>query len=440
MKFAKEDLLLYAVTDRSWLKGKTLYEQVEQALQGGATFLQLREKELDEAHFMEEAAEIQKLCSQYQVPFLINDNVDIALAMGADGVHVGQEDMEAGEARRKLGPDKIIGVSAHSVEEALRAEVCGADYLGVGAVFSTTSKSNVRELPYETLKAICEAVHIPVVAIGGIGKENIMQLEGSGICGVAVISAIFAQPDITAAARELLTLSGKVTGRVKIEGAVFDMDGTLLDTMPIWEHATENYLVGKGIEVKEKLSETLFTMSMKQGAAYVKEKYGLSESIEELIAATNAIVAEAYRNRAEAKPGVPEFLEKLKQRGVKMVVATSTDRVHAEAALKRTGIYDYFERIFTCSEVGEGKSKPDIYEEAAAELGTKRTATWVFEDALYAIKTAKKAGFRTVGLYDETSKKEQEKIRGTADIYLKEIEEFPLEIEETKNQIRSAGK
>ena len=114
MKFAKEDLLLYAVTDRSWLKGKTLYEQVEQALQGGATFLQLREKELDEAHFMEEAAEIQKLCSQYQVPFLINDNVDIALAMGADGVHVGQEDMEAGEARRKLGPDKIIGVSAHS--------------------------------------------------------------------------------------------------------------------------------------------------------------------------------------------------------------------------------------------------------------------------------------------------------------------------------------
>lgn len=123
-----------------------------------------------------------------------------------------------------------------------------------------------------------------------------------------------------------------------------------------------------------------------------------------------------------------------------MVVATSTDRVHAEAALKRTGIYDYFERIFTCSEVGEGKSKPDIYEEAAAELGTKRTATWVFEDALYAIKTAKKAGFRTVGLYDETSKKEQEKIRGTADIYLKEIEEFPLEIEETKNQIRSTGK
>ena len=180
MKFAKEDLLLYAVTDRSWLKGKTLYEQVEQALQGGATFLQLREKELDEAHFMEEAAEIQKLCSQYQVPFLINDNVDIALAMGADGVHVGQEDMEAGEARRKLGPDKIIGVSAHSVEEALRAEACGADYLGVGAVFSTTSKSNVRELPYETLKAICEAVHIPVVAIGGIGKEAGFYCGGKG--------------------------------------------------------------------------------------------------------------------------------------------------------------------------------------------------------------------------------------------------------------------
>lgn len=425
MKFAKEDLLLYAVTDRSWLKGKSLYEQVEQALQGGATFLQLREKELDEAHFLEEAVEIQKLCRQYKVPLIINDNVDIALAMGADGVHVGQEDMEAGEVRKRLGPDKIIGVSAHSVEEALRAEACGADYLGVGAVFSTTSKSNVRELPWETLKAICEAVQIPVVAIGGIGKENIMQLEGSGICGVAVISAIFAQPDIAAAARELRSLTEKVTGRVKMDGAIFDMDGTLLDTMPIWEHATESYLVGKGIEVKEKLSETLFTMSMKQGAAYVKEKYGLSESIEELIAATNAIVAEAYRSRAEAKPGMPEFLEKLKQQGVKMVVATSTDRIHAEAALKHTGLYDYFDRIFTCSEVGEGKAKPDIFEAAAAQLGTKRASTWVFEDALYAIKTAKKAGFRTVGLYDETSKKEQEEIQETVDIYLREITEFP---------------
>lgn len=203
MRFDKKDLLLYAVTDRSWLGGHTLYQDVEAAIKGGATFIQLREKNLDEAHFLEEAKEIKELCKKYQVPFVINDNVDIALAMDADGVHVGQSDMEAGAVREKLGPDKIIGVSAQTVEQALLAEQKGADYLGVGAVFPTGSKDDAVEVSHETLKAICEAVKIPVIAIGGISTGNVMELSGSGICGIAVISAIFAKPDIEAAAKEL---------------------------------------------------------------------------------------------------------------------------------------------------------------------------------------------------------------------------------------------
>lgn len=203
MRFDKKDLLLYAVTDRSWLGGRTLYQDVEAAIKGGATFIQLREKNLDEAHFLEEAKEIKELCKKYQVPFVINDNVDIALAMDADGVHVGQSDMEAGAVREKLGPDKIIGVSAQTVEQALLAEQKGADYLGVGAVFPTGSKDDAVEVSHETLKAICEAVKIPVIAIGGISAGNVMELSGSGICGIAVISAIFAKPDIEAAAKEL---------------------------------------------------------------------------------------------------------------------------------------------------------------------------------------------------------------------------------------------
>ena len=203
MRFDKKDLLLYAVTDRSWLGGRTLYQDVEAAIKGGATFIQLREKNLDEAHFLEEAKEIKELCKKYQVPFVINDNVDIALAMDADGVHVGQSDMEAGAVREKLGPDKIIGVSAQTVEQALLAEQKGADYLGVGAVFPTGSKDDAVEVSHETLKAICEAVKIPVIAIGGISTGNVMELSGSGICGIAVISAIFAKPDIETAAREL---------------------------------------------------------------------------------------------------------------------------------------------------------------------------------------------------------------------------------------------
>jgi thiamine-phosphate pyrophosphorylase len=152
---------------------------------------------------MKEAIEIQALCKKYKVPFVVNDNVDIAVAMDADGVHVGQRDMEAGEVRKKLGPNKIIGVSACTVEQAVLAEKRGADYLGVGAVFPTGSKDDAEDVSYDTLKAICEAVSIPVVAIGGITKENVWKLQGSGIDGIAVISAIFAQPDIKAATKEL---------------------------------------------------------------------------------------------------------------------------------------------------------------------------------------------------------------------------------------------
>ena len=205
MKCAKENLLLYAVTDRHWLNGRTLKEVVLESLEGGVTMLQLREKHLDEAHFLEEAKELQTLCRSWHVPFLINDNVEIALAMNADGIHVGQSDMAAGDVRKKLGDDKIIGVSAQTVEQALLAEKAGADYLGVGAVFPTSSKDDANEVTYETLKAICSAVSIPVVAIGGIAQENVHQLAGSGICGAAVISAIYAKPDIKKAAAELKT-------------------------------------------------------------------------------------------------------------------------------------------------------------------------------------------------------------------------------------------
>ena len=210
----KEDLLLYAVTDRGWLTGETLYAQVEKALKGGVTFVQLREKALDEQAFLEEAKEIQKLCAQYHVPFVINDNVEIAAQIGADGVHVGQSDMEAGvhvgqsdmeagDVREKLGPDRIIGVSAQTVEQAVRAQERGADYLGVGAVFPTGSKADAVEVSHETVRAITEAVDIPVIAIGGITKDNVSELSGTGICGIAVISAIFAQTDIEGAARVL---------------------------------------------------------------------------------------------------------------------------------------------------------------------------------------------------------------------------------------------
>lgn len=207
MNCDRKDLLLYAVTDRSWIGKKTLYEQVEDAIKGGVTFVQLREKELDESEFYKEALEIQKLCKEYNIPFVINDNVRLAKMINADGVHVGQSDMEAGDVRAILGEGKILGVSAQTVEQAILAERRGADYLGVGAVFQTGSKADADSVSLDTLKAITEAVSIPVIAIGGIGADNIERLKGCGICGVAVISAIFGALDVKKAASDLRSLA-----------------------------------------------------------------------------------------------------------------------------------------------------------------------------------------------------------------------------------------
>ncbi len=204
-------MLLYAVTDRAWTGRQTLYEQVECALKGGITCLQLREKHLDETGFYEEAVEIGRLCRTYHVPFIVNDNVELAVRCHADGVHVGQSDRKAAEARAIIGPNRILGVSAKTVEQAQEAQAAGADYLGVGAVFSTSTKPDASAVSRDTVRQICSAVKIPVVAIGGIKKDNILQLTGCGADGVALVSAIFSAADIEKECRELRKLARKMT-------------------------------------------------------------------------------------------------------------------------------------------------------------------------------------------------------------------------------------
>lgn len=212
MKCDKKHMLLYAVTDRAWLKGKTLYEQVKEALEGGATCIQLREKNMSEEDFLKEALSIKELCKKHGVPFLINDNVAVAVKCKADGIHVGQHDMKAQNVRELIGEEMILGVSAQTVEQALLAEKNGADYLGVGAVFTTSTKLDADSVKHETLKEICSAVSIPVVAIGGIYKHNILELSGTGVDGVALVSAIFASEDIESECKQLLELSGEMVG------------------------------------------------------------------------------------------------------------------------------------------------------------------------------------------------------------------------------------
>lgn len=215
MKYSKEELkksmLLYAVTDRMWLgEGQTLAQVTEDVLKNGVTFLQIREKDLDDDAFLAEAKKLRTLCDTYHVPFVVNDSVEIALACDADGVHVGQSDIMGRNIRALIGPDKILGISAATVETALAAQAAGADYIGVGAVFTTSTKKDATALTMERLREICDAVDIPVVAIGGIGADNILQLSGSGVDGVAVVSAIYGQSDPGAATRRMLELSRRM--------------------------------------------------------------------------------------------------------------------------------------------------------------------------------------------------------------------------------------
>ena len=199
----KDALSLYGITDRYWLNGRPLIHDVQLALEGGVTMIQLREKNLDEESFYREAIEIKELCKKFHVPFIINDNVELAKKVDADGVHVGQNDMAAQDVRAIIGPDKILGVSTQTVEEALLAQKMGADYLGVGAVFPTGSKDDCWVLSHDLCREICSAVTIPVVAIGGINLGNISKLSGLGFSGISLISAIFGQDDIKAAAMKL---------------------------------------------------------------------------------------------------------------------------------------------------------------------------------------------------------------------------------------------
>lgn len=199
----KDALSLYGITDRYWLNGRPLIHDVQLALEGGVTMIQLREKNLDEESFYREAIEIKELCKKFHVPFIINDNVELAKKVDADGIHVGQNDMAAQNVRAIIGPDKILGVSTQTVEEALLAQKMGADYLGVGAVFPTGSKDDCWVLSHDLCREICSAVTIPVVAIGGINLGNISKLSGLGFSGISLISAIFGQDDIKSAAMKL---------------------------------------------------------------------------------------------------------------------------------------------------------------------------------------------------------------------------------------------
>ncbi len=419
-----EYLRLYAVTDRSWVTAdNALLEQVKHALAGGITCLQLREKDRDKADFLAEAQEIHALCRAQNVPFFINDDWELALACDADGVHVGQSDANARFVRQQIGKDKLLGVSAQTVAQAIQAEQDGADYLGVGAVFPTSTKTDAAAVSLDTLRAICQAVSIPVIAIGGIATENLDQLQGTGIGGVAVVSAIFGQKDIQNACC-VLNQKTKALSTRSIQGIIFDMDGTLLDSMSMWAGIGEAYLIARGITPLAGTNETFKNLSLVDSALYYQEVYGITDDLETIMADVNRMVEGFYFHEAKTKAGVMETLEELEADGVRMCIATATDRYLVEAVLERLGLRRFFSEIFTCTDVGAGKNDPLIFETALQHLGTEKDKTPVFEDSLHAIETAHKAGFPILGIYDNAAAHQQNELKALSTCYLHDFSDW----------------
>lgn len=425
----KKALTLYGITDRTWLSKpfppgdpvgtQYLIRDVEACLAGGVTMLQLREKNRPHSVLLETGRAVQAVCRRFSVPFIVDDDVEAARELDADGVHVGQHDWAAVEVRNSIGPDKLLGVSVQTPEQAVRAQAAGADYLGVGALFTTATKPDADIVTIEQLAAVCKAVTIPVVAIGGINGRTIRSLAGTGIAGAAVVSALFGAPDKTAAAAALRAVcndfsahctvwertrteqSRRTSFLSRIRAAVFDLDGTLIDSMPVWKNAGRLFLESQGLRPDPDLWEKTARMSMEQSAHYFINTYGVPGSPAAVMNGINQCVFEQYAQRIPLKHGVLQFLDELSARGIPIALATATDRVCAEACLKRLGIERYFRQIITCTETGAGKDHPLVYETAQTLLEFPKEQTGVFEDALHAAETAQRAGFPVCAVYDE---------------------------------------
>ena len=398
MKSARHDYLkLYAITD----DGPDLIRRVRLALEGGATCIQHRAKGASFEAAKADALAIQALCREFDVPFIVNDSLELALAIGADGLHVGQSDTAAREARRALGPDAILGVSASTVAEAVQAERDGADYLGVGAVFPTSTKLDATCVTHTALRAICGAVDIPAVAIGGIYAGNLLRLEHSGIAGVSVVSAVFGAPDVKAAARELKSLVGRADFMLPDEtGMILDFDGTVLDSMQVWLGLAQDFLRANGAEPRPDLDDQLANCAdLVSGAAWLQKEYRLKLTPEETLHGLLDMLNVRYL-ACKLKPGAEEFLREAVRRGFRLVIGTASDRNAVEAILAKHGLLGIFLDIITTGETGLDKKDPAFYWIALERLGTRRRETWLFDDAPFCIGTAHACGLRTAGVSD----------------------------------------
>ena len=395
MKDLKSSLLLYAVTDRYWLNGRKLKDDVEKAILGGATMIQLREKNLSTEDFIKEALEIKEVCKKYDIPFIINDSLEVFLAVDADGIHVGQNDLSADIVRKKIGPNKILGVSAETVSEALLAEKMGADYLGVGTIFSTSTKLDAINVTKEELARISYSVNIPVVAIGGITLDNIKELKNTMISGISVVSAIFKEKDIVKATSNLLKEVNKLFFNPDdYKLFIIDYDGTLLNSLSMWEDIASRYVKSKGIEPELDLDKIVKLQTNDETALYLSKKYFNNIDSNKLILDIDSFIEKEYL-KIKINKGALELLDSIKDKG-KLVLFTATSKSLIEKSLKINKIDNLFKELYTSTNFNYTKTDGTGFIKLLENEKYKLEDAIVIEDSTHAICGAKNKGFKVL--------------------------------------------
>ena len=415
VKVKAEDMQLYAVTDTQWLNGRDFLEVIESVLANGATFLQLREKNATHEEIVAKAKAIKPIAKKYGVPFVIDDDIYAAKEADVDGVHIGQNDASYEKAREVLGEGKIIGMTVKTRQQAENAIRLGADYVGMGAVFHTSTKKDAKDMSRETLLELAGMMKdIPVVAIGGISYDNCDYLKDTGVDGIAVVSAIFASDDCALATRKLFVKTRELFGKKR--NIIMDMDGTLADSMPFWKKSAREYAILRGADIPDNFDEITGVMDLNDYAEYVKNVLGIDTNLEQITEAAVEIMNKHYEKDIPAKDGMTELVTREYEAGSRLVVFTASDRRSVEILLSHLGIRECFYDIYTVYDVGLKKSDKNSYLKVAELAGMKDTSqVWVYEDILRGVKAAKEAGLNVCAVYDEDSAGDWKDIKELAD-------------------------
>lgn len=428
----KIDYSLYLVTDRNLMSTKTLEIAVEQAILGGCTLIQLREKDISTDEYYRLALRVKQVTDKYGVPLIINDRIDIAIAVDADGVHIGADDMPVAVARKMLGENKIIGVSARTVKEAVLAESYGADYLGVGAMFSTNTKSNALIVSKNELIKIRECTTLPIVVIGGINKKRISYFDGIDIDGLAVVSAVISADDIKTATQQMkdkFLARCRAENRLQIEQidcAVFDLDGTLFNSNDLWEKIDVEFLSKRGYNVPTDYIVKVSAMNFREAALYTKNLFHLPETTQELIAEWRNMAQYEYEHNIVLKPYAKDYLLTLINSGIRLGIATSLPPSLFIPALKNNGIYELFDCLCSAEHSERGKEYPDFFIETMQKLKCVPERCLFFEDVFSAMKSIKQAGAKVCAVYDYYSRSDIPAILSIADSFIMSFRKAPL--------------